>query len=209
MNLADLAPAAAIFAAIIAGIGLGAAAILRVGGLSEAAAGNRREIGMVHERFDRVDERLGRIEGRLDRVDDRFERVDDRFERIDARFERMDARFDRIDERFIQADEATTAKITQATTQITEQFAQITEQITGQLRAEMQWVRERFDQQDALNQERARRQDEMYLRLEELVRFEAEQSREQMRLLRQAIMNHTHAEDGAVMFRVPPPEADQ
>ena len=44
---------------------------------------------------------------------------------------------------------------------------------------------------------------------EELIRTEGERTREQIRNLQQAIMSHSHDEDGNVIFRIPPPEFDE
>jgi hypothetical protein len=44
---------------------------------------------------------------------------------------------------------------------------------------------------------------------EDLIRSEGERTREQIRNLQQAIMSHSHDEDGNIIFRIPPPETDE
>ena len=54
-----------------------------------------------------------------------------------------------------------------------------------------------------------RHNEELIRHNEELIRSEGERTREQIRNLHQAIMSHSHDEDGSVIFRIPPPEPDE
>ena len=70
------------------------------------------------------------------------------------------------------------------------------------IRRSEELAEERFRRNEELAEERSRN-------IESLIRSEAERTREQIRSLHQAVMSHSHDEDGNVMFRVPPPEPDQ
>ena len=78
-----------------------------------------------------------------------------------------------------------------------------------EMKMEVQRIHDRIGQHETLNQEQFRHNEELIRRVEDLIRIEAERTREQIRNLQQAIMSHSHDEDGNVMFRVPPPEPDQ
>ncbi len=110
-------------------------------------------------------------------------------------------------------------------------LSEATARIPVEMKIEVQRIHDRIGQHETLNQEQFRHNEELIRRNEELAeeRFrrneelaeeryghiesliwsEAESSREQNRSLQQAIMSHSHDEDGNVMFRVPPPEPDQ
>ena len=112
--------------------------------------------------------------------------------------------------------------------------SEATARIPLEMKIEVQRIHDRIDQHEALNreqfrhneelirnnedlirrneelaEERSRRSEILIHHVEELVRIEAERTREQIRNLHQAIMSHSHDEDGNVMFRVPPLESDQ
>ena len=67
---------------------------------------------------------------------------------------------------------------------------------------------ERFRRNEELSEERFRRNEQLAeersRRIESLIRSEGEITREQIRNLHQAIMSHSHDEDGNIIFRVPP-----
>ena len=88
-------------------------------------------------------------------------------------------------------------------------LSEATARIPVEMKIELQRIHDRIDQHEVLNGEQLRHNEELIHRVEELVRIEAERTREQIRNLHQAIMSHSHDEDGSVMFRVPPPESDQ
>lgn len=95
-------------------------------------------------------------------------------------------------------------------------LSEATARIPQEMKVELQRIHDRIGQHETLNGEQfLRNQDlirhngELIRRVEKLVRMEAERTREQIRNLHQSIMSHSHDEDGAVMFRVPPPEPDQ
>ena len=88
-------------------------------------------------------------------------------------------------------------------------LTEATARIPLEMKIELQRIHDRIDQHETLNGEQFGRSEELIRHVEELVRIEAERTREQIRTLHQAIMSHAHDEDGNVMFRVPPPEPDQ
>lgn len=117
-------------------------------------------------------------------------------------------------------------------------LSEATARIPVEMKIEVQRIHDRIGQHETLNQEQFRHNEELirnneelirrneelaeerfrrnevlaeerYRRIESLIRSEAERTREQIRSLQQAIMSHSHDEDGNVMFRVPPPEPDQ
>ena len=95
-------------------------------------------------------------------------------------------------------------------------ISEATAHIPQEMKVELQGIRDRIDQHETLNREQFRHNEELIRHnqelirhVEELVRIEGERTREQIRSLHQAIMSHSHDEDGNVMFRVPPPESEQ
>ena len=88
-------------------------------------------------------------------------------------------------------------------------ISEATARIPQEMKVELQGIRDRIDQHETLNREQFRHNEELIRHVEEIVRVEAERTREQIRSLHQAIMSHSHDEDGNVMFRVPPPESEQ
>ena len=102
-----------------------------------------------------------------------------------------------------------------------------TARIPLEMKLEVQRIHDRIGQHETLNQEQFRHNEELIRNneklirrnealaeersrnIESLIRSEAERTREQIRSLHQAVMSHSHDEDGNVMFRVPPPEPDQ
>ena len=88
-------------------------------------------------------------------------------------------------------------------------LSEATARIPVEMKIELQRIHDRIVQHEVLNGEQLRHNEELIHRVVELVRIEAERTREQIRNLHQAIMSHSHDEDGSVMFRVPPPESDQ
>ena len=110
-------------------------------------------------------------------------------------------------------------------------LSEATARIPVEMKIEVQRIHDRIGQHETLNQEQFRHNEELirrneelaeerfrrneelaeerYGHIESLIRSEAESTREQIRILQQAIMSHCRDEDGNVMFRVPPPEPDQ
>ena len=88
-------------------------------------------------------------------------------------------------------------------------LSEATARIPVEMKIELQRIHDRIVQHEVLNGEQLRHNEELIRRVVELVRIEAERTREQIRNLHQAIMSHSHDEDGSVMLRVPPPESDQ
>ena len=110
-------------------------------------------------------------------------------------------------------------------------LSEATARIPLEMKLEVQRIHDRIGQHETLNLEQFRHSEELIRRSEELaeerfrrneelaeersrnieslIRSEAERTREQIRSLHQAVMSHSHDEDGNVMFRVPPPEPDQ
>lgn len=107
-------------------------------------------------------------------------------------------------------------------------LTEATNRIPQEVNAELQRIREHLYQNQELNEERFRRtediseegfrrmeerfrhieelNEERFRRLEELIGSEGERTREQIRNLHQAVMSHSHDEDGNIIFRIPPPE---
>lgn len=84
------------------------------------------------------------------------------------------------------------------------------------IHVEIQGVHDRIGQSENLAEERFRRHEEMIRHNEELIRHNEElirsdgaRTRDQIRNLHQAIMSHSHDEDGNIIFRIPPPEPDE
>jgi hypothetical protein len=85
-----------------------------------------------------------------------------------------------------------------------------------EMHAEFQRIYDRISQNESLAEERFQRHEELIRHNEELIRHnedlirsEGERTREQIRNLQQAIMSHSHDEDGNIIFRIPPPETDE
>ena len=88
---------------------------------------------------------------------------------------------------------------------LTEATNRLPQEMQGEfqsIRVEFQRIYDRFEQNELLT-------DQRFQNHEELIRSEGERIREQIRNLHQAIMSHSHDEDGSVMFRIPPPEPDE
>ncbi len=77
------------------------------------------------------------------------------------------------------------------------------------IHVEIQGVHDRIGQSENLAEERFRRHEEMIRHNEELIRSDGARTRDQIRNLHQAIMSHSHDEDGNIIFRIPPPEPDE
>ena len=84
------------------------------------------------------------------------------------------------------------------------------------IHVEIQRIHDRIEQSENLAEERFRRHEEMIRHNEELIRHNEELIRseaarilDQIRNLHQAIMSHSHDEDGSIIFRVPPSELDE
>ena len=117
-------------------------------------------------------------------------------------------------------------------------IAEATDRIPIEVKKEVQRIYDRIDQHETLNREQFRHNEELIRNneklirrneelaeerfrrneelaearsrhLESLIRSEAERTREQIRSLHQAIMSHSHDEDGNIIFRVPPSEPDE
>ena len=88
-------------------------------------------------------------------------------------------------------------------------LTEATKRMPQEMKIELQRINDRIDQHETLNQERIRHTDILIRNVEEIVRFEAEKTREQIRSLHQAKMSHSHDEDGSIIFRIPPPEPDE
>ena len=92
-------------------------------------------------------------------------------------------------------------------------LAEATARIPIEVKKEVQRIYDRIDQHETLNLEQFRHSErlihnneELIRHVEEIVRIESERTREQIRNLHQAIMSHSHDEDGNIIFRVPPSE---
>ncbi len=95
---------------------------------------------------------------------------------------------------------------------LTEATNRLPQEMQGEfqsIRVEFQRIYDRFEQNEHLTGRRFQSHEELIRHVEELVRIEAERTRQQIRNLHQAIMSHSHDEDGSVMFRIPPPEPDE
>ncbi len=102
---------------------------------------------------------------------------------------------------------------------LTEATNRLPQEMQGEfqsIRVEFQRIYDRFEQNEHLtgrrfqsHEELIRHNEELIRRNEELIRSEGERTRQQIRNLHQAIMSHSHDEDGSVMFRIPPPEPDE
>ena len=182
MEATAIAAGAGIAAVLIAVIGLAVTAIHRVGRLTES---NERLPLEMQAGFHRLNDRI-ELNEKL--MDERFRRneglADERFRRMegltDERFRRME---ELTDERFRRMEELTD---------------------------------ERFRRNEELADERFRRieelihhNEELIRHNEELIRSEGERTREQIRSLHQAVMAHSHDEDGSIIFRIPPLEPDE
>lgn len=77
------------------------------------------------------------------------------------------------------------------------------------IHVEIQGIHDRIGQSENLAEERFRRHEEMIRHNEELIRSDGARTRDQIRNLHQAIMSHSHDEDGSIIFRIPPPEPDE
>ncbi len=100
-------------------------------------------------------------------------------------------------------------KLTEATHRIPNEIRTEIRHNYDRIESHEKLTEQRFLRHEELVEERFRRHEELIRHVEELVRIEAERTREQIRNLHQAIMSHSHDEDGSVMLRVPPPESDQ
>ncbi len=122
-------------------------------------------------------------------------------------------------------------KLTEATDRIPEEFRAELQTVEARNEERFQRVDDRFQYMEALNEERFRRMEErmeerfqrMEERMEErfqrmedlihhneeLIRSESERIQGQILILQQAIMTHSHDQDGNVMFRVPMPDTEE
>lgn len=77
------------------------------------------------------------------------------------------------------------------------------------IRVEIQRIYDRIEGNEYHAEQRFLSHEDLIRHNEELIRSEGERTREQIRNLHQAIMSHSHDEDGSVIFRIPPPEPDE
>ena len=98
-------------------------------------------------------------------------------------------------------------------------LTEATDRFPIEMRAESQRIHDRINEHETLNREQFRHNEELAeerfrrneelaeeraRRIESLIRSEGERNRELIRNLQQAIMSHSHDEDGNVIFRIPP-----
>ena len=99
-------------------------------------------------------------------------------------------------------------------------LSEASERLPREMYAEFQRIHERIGQGEELagqrfrsveesTEARFRHNEELIRHNEDLIRSEGERTREQIRNLQQAIMSHSHDEDGNIIFRIPPPETDE
>lgn len=95
-------------------------------------------------------------------------------------------------------------------------LSEATARIPLEMKIELQRIHDRIGQHEALVDQRFRSHEELIRHNEalirhneELIRSEGERTREQIRNLHQAIMSHSHDEDGNIIFRIPPLEPDE
>ena len=88
-------------------------------------------------------------------------------------------------------------------------LSEATARIPLEMKIELQRIHDRIGQHEALVDQRFLSHEELIRHNEELIRSEGERTREQIRNLQQAIMSHSHDEDGNIIFRIPPLEPDE
>ena len=108
-----------------------------------------------------------------------------------------------------QNKEALEQQIRQNKEALEQQIQHSREILEQQIRQDREYMERQFQQQEQRFQRHEENIELRFQRQDDLIRSESEKNRAEIRRLYDAIMSHTHAADGNVVFRVPPSGSEE